>query len=198
MADFKTSHRGLSKIMHAGWKLGTLGKTVNNTTCLQLKFSGQERASQIKWPWQLARWKIVIKHIIADGKHSVIKIHQKKLREHQMQCMVLLCFPVQLSVLMSVLYLVNTHWGRVQPQSHQCMNSAGPPWSKPTLWCNTRVSNIWSKESAFISPGLNWTSYELSSNVRNTLNIGNFWFNIIKNFIKDWESESVCWCSVYQ
>ena len=39
---FVNWYRGLSKIMHAGWKRGTLGKTVNNTTCLQLKFSGQE------------------------------------------------------------------------------------------------------------------------------------------------------------
>ena len=29
-------------MMHAGWKPGTLGKTVNNTTCLQLKFNAQE------------------------------------------------------------------------------------------------------------------------------------------------------------
>ena len=75
-------------------------------------------------------------------------------------------------------------------------NPAEPPWSKPTWWCNTRVWNIWGKESAFISPGCNRPSCDLSSNVMNTLSIGKFWFNIIKNFIKDLESEIVCWCCV--
>ena len=46
--------------------------------------------------------------------------------------------------------------------------------------------------------GCNWPSYDLSSNVMNTLSIGKFWFNIIKNFMKDLESEIVYWCCGHQ
>ena len=38
----------------------------------------------------------------------------------------------------------------------------------------------------------------LAATVMNTLSIGKFWFNIIKNLMIDLESEIVCWCGGYQ
>ena len=118
MAHFKISNRGVSKIMHAGWKLDTLGKTEqHHMSVVEIQWT-RNIASQIKSPWQLARWKIFIKTQNSRWEHFCYSNPSKQMARLLSNAWVLLCFPVQLSCIDVCSLLGQTHWGKAQPQSH--------------------------------------------------------------------------------